>query len=93
MGRDVDSIGINPLADILELGGQKFGVIGVQTVQSGSLADDAGIKPGDLLIEMESKLLAQSGTMREFCLMVRSCAVPTVKKQSVALDLLRTITT
>lgn len=71
-GKDVDSIGINPLADILELGGQKFGGIWAQAVQSGSPADDAGIKPGDLLLEMEGKLLAENGTMREFCSIIRS---------------------
>ncbi len=70
--KDVDSIGINPLADILELGGQKFGGIWVQAVQSGSPADDAEIKPGDLLIEMEGKPLAENGTMREFCSIIRS---------------------
>ena len=71
-GKDVESIGINPLGDILELGGQKFGGIWVQAVQSGSPADDAGIKPGDLLIEMEGKALAENGTMREFCSIIRS---------------------
>lgn len=70
--KDVDSIGINPLADILELGGQRFGGIWVQAVQSGSPADDAEIKPGDLLIEMEGKPLAENGTMREFCSIIRS---------------------
>jgi len=71
-GKDVESIGINPLGDILELGGQTFGGIWVQAVQSGSPADDAGIKPGDLLIEMEGKALAVNGTMREFCSIIRS---------------------
>ncbi len=70
--KDVDSIGINPLADILELNGQKFGGIWVQAVQSGSPADDTEIKPGDLLIEMEGKPLAENGTMREFCSIIRS---------------------
>ncbi|MDW8350448.1 MAG: S1C family serine protease [Anaerolineae bacterium] len=70
--RDVDSIGINPLADIFEVNGQKFGGIWVQAVQSGSPADDAELKPGDLLIEMEGQPLAQNGTMREFCSIIRS---------------------
>jgi S1-C subfamily serine protease len=70
--RDVDTIGVNPLADIIELGGQTFGGIWVQAVQSGSPADDTEIKPGDLLVEMEGKSLAENGTMREFCSIIRS---------------------
>ncbi len=41
--------------------------IWVMSVESGSPADRLGIKPADILIEIENIAVAQQGTMKEYC--------------------------
>lgn len=69
-GNDVHSIGINGRAIINE-DGSIFG-IWVSSVKSGSPADDAGIRPGDLLRQLEGLVLATDGTMADYCDILRS---------------------
>jgi len=68
VGADVESIGINgeAMSDV------EFSGIWVASVKSGSPADAAGVEPGDLLLSMESVLLATDGTMADYCDILRS---------------------
>ena len=67
---DVNSIGINGLA----VADAESGVYGiwVSSVESGSPADRAGIRGGDILTKLEGLLLAQDGTMSTYCDVLRS---------------------
>ena len=67
-GIDVHSIGINGEA---YNDGDVSG-IWVYSVASGSPADVAGVKAGDLLISMESIVLSTDGTMSDYCDILRS---------------------
>ncbi len=69
-GTDVESIGINGEA-IFD--GTNSGIF-VSSVESGSPADVAGVKAGDLLLSMESIVLATDGTMADYCSILRSHA-------------------
>lgn len=69
-GVDLDGIGINPEAEFLEKA--KRGGVWVTAVQSGSAADDVGLKPGDLILDMEDTPLASDGTLKEYCSILRS---------------------
>jgi serine protease Do len=68
-GYDVDSIGIN--GEAVQLGEEMTG-IWVASVASGSIADQTGIKPGDVMITMEGISLASEGAMTEYCDILRS---------------------
>lgn len=67
-GKDVDSIGINGQA--VQKG--KVNGIWVSSVKSGSAADKARIKGGDIVTMMEGLTLAQDGTMADYCDILRS---------------------
>jgi serine protease Do len=69
-GQDVNAIGINGRA-IANEDGSIFGVW-VSSVKSGSPADQAGIRPGDLLRQLEGLVLATDGTMADYCDILRS---------------------
>jgi len=69
-GKDVDSIGINGTAVISD--DRTFSGIWVSSVKSGSPADKAGIKAGDILYQMESLVLATEGTMKDYCNILRT---------------------
>ncbi|NCC37394.1 MAG: serine protease, partial [Chloroflexia bacterium] len=67
-GQDVTSIGIN---------GEAFSNgfdsgIWVWSVKSGSPADNAGVKPGDIITKLERLVLATDGTMTDYCDILRS---------------------
>ncbi|MDW8327800.1 MAG: trypsin-like peptidase domain-containing protein, partial [Anaerolineales bacterium] len=64
-GRDVESIGINGQAIASEDG--SLTGIWVASVESGSPADKAGIRGGDILMTMEGLVLATDGTMGDYC--------------------------
>ena len=69
-GVDVQAIGINGQAFVdKEIG---FSGIWVQSVQSGSVADEARIEGGDLIMSLEGRELAVEGTMEEYCDTLRS---------------------
>lgn len=69
-GKDVDSIGVNGTA-VLSDDGSLSG-IWVSSVKSGSPADKAGIKPGDIIYQLEGLVLATDGTMKDYCDVIRS---------------------
>ena len=68
-GHDVLSIGINRSA-IND--GQGVAGIWVSSVESGSPADKAGIKSGDIITKMEGLVLATDGTMSDYCNILKS---------------------
>jgi S1-C subfamily serine protease len=69
-GNNVDTIGVNGQA-VSNEDGSVTGVW-VSSVQSGSQADKAGVEPGDILIQMENLVLAQDGTLSQYCDILRS---------------------
>ena len=69
-GKDVQSIGINGVAVVAEDG--SLSGIWVSSVKSGSAADKAGVKAGDILYQMEGLVLATDGTMKDYCDILRS---------------------
>jgi S1-C subfamily serine protease len=71
-GKDVDTLGIAPEADILTIGDEKVSGIWVTAIQSGSPADKTELKAGDFIYEMEGIPLSSDGTMKEYCRVVRS---------------------
>jgi serine/threonine protein kinase/S1-C subfamily serine protease len=64
-GADYQSIGINPRAVSTEDGSIKG--VWVAAVESGSPADRAGVKAGDMITALEGVLLAQDGTLSSYC--------------------------
>jgi serine protease Do len=71
-GADVDSIGVNGGAVYGEVSGLPIYGVWVRSVASGSPADKALIKPGDIIYEIEGKPVAQDGTMADYCDVIRS---------------------
>ncbi len=68
-GQDVNSIGIN--GEAVDDGAEVTG-IWVYSVKSGSPADQAGVKAGDIITSMEGLTLATDGTMSDYCDILRS---------------------
>jgi serine protease Do len=68
-GKDVTSIGVNGQAVSDDAGNSG---IWVASVASGSPADKAGVKPGDLITRIEGLPLAADGTMGDYCDILRS---------------------
>ena len=68
-GKDVTSIGVNGRAVSDEAGTTG---IWAASVGSGSPADKAGVKPGDLITRLEGLPLAADGTMGDYCDILRS---------------------
>jgi len=58
-------LGINGEAVVTEDG--SFSGIWVASVESGSPADRVGIKPADIIVEIENIAVALNGTMKEYC--------------------------
>jgi S1-C subfamily serine protease len=69
-GKDIDAIGINGTAVRSDDG--KLSGIWVASVKSGSPADKSGVKPGDILYQMENLVLATDGTMKDYCDIIRT---------------------
>lgn len=68
-GTDVNAIGVNGEA---VSDGQGLTGIWVASVESGSPADEAGIKSGDIITKLEGLVLATDGTMADYCDILRS---------------------
>ncbi len=68
--QDVTSIGVNGIA----VAAPDQGIYGiwVSSVESGSPADRAGIKGGDIITMLEGLVLATDGTMSSYCDILRS---------------------
>lgn len=71
-GGDIDTLGINGEAVVSETDG--ISGIWVASVESGSPADDVGIRPGDIVTSLEGLVLAADGTMADYCDVLRSHA-------------------
>lgn len=67
-GEDVNAIGINGQA---VTDGESIWGIWVSSVESGSPADNAGIRSGDILTKMEGLVLATDGTFSAYCDILR----------------------
>ncbi len=70
-GVDVDSLGVNGVAVSGDLSGNPVVGIWVRSVKSGSPADKARIKAGDIIIEIESRVL-DDVSLGGYCEVVRS---------------------
>lgn len=68
-GRDVDTIGVNGEAIN---NGQGLSGIWVSSVASGSPADVAGLKGGDIITELEGLVLATDSTKSDYCDILRT---------------------
>jgi serine protease Do len=68
-GQDILAIGINGSAINDEQG---LSGVWVSSVKSGSPADTAGVRPGDIITKMEGLVLATDGTMSDYCKILRS---------------------
>jgi serine protease Do len=82
-GVDVDSIGINGEA-VSSDDGSLTGVW-VSSVKSGSPADKTGVKAGDIITTLENLTLAQDGTLKDYCDILRTHS-PT---DTLAMEVLR----
>ncbi len=67
-GEDVTSIGVNGAA----VGGTDWSGVFVSSVESGTPAQLAGIRAGDIITRMEGLVLASDGTMEDYCDILRS---------------------
>jgi serine protease Do len=68
-GHDVLAIGVNGTA-IND--GEGLSGIWVSSVKSGSPASRAGVKPGDIITDLEGLVLATDGTMADYCDILRT---------------------
>ena len=68
-GQDVHSVGVNGTA---VTDGESLSGIWVSSVKSGSPADRAGIRGGDIISTLEGLILATDGTMADYCDILRS---------------------
>jgi serine protease Do len=68
-GKNVTSIGVNGIA---VNDGKGISGIWVSSVESGSAADNAGVKPGDVITRLEGLVLSTDGTMADYCDILRS---------------------
>lgn len=67
--RDVTSIGVNGTA---VSDGEGLSGIWVASVASGSPADSAGVRGGDIITRLEGLVLSTDGTMADYCDILRS---------------------
>jgi len=68
-GSDVNSIGVN--GEAMKFDDGSSGIF-VSSVASGSAADAAGVKGGDLITRLEGLVVATDGTMADYCDILRS---------------------
>lgn len=67
-GNSVDSIGVN--GQIVDLG-DRFGLF-ISSVETGSMADQAGLAAGDVILELENVSVSTDGTMGAYCDVLRT---------------------
>jgi serine protease Do len=69
-GNDVDSIGVN--GQVVQSQDKTISGVWVSSVKSGSPADKSGLKPGDIIVQMEGLVLGTDGTKADYCQILRS---------------------
>ncbi len=69
-GNDVASIGVNGQVVMTE--DKSLSGVWVASVKSGSPADKAGVKAGDIIVQMEGLVLGTDGTKADYCQILRS---------------------
>lgn len=69
-GVDVDSIGVNGV--IVRSDDGAISGVWVSSVRAGSVSDKAGIKGGDILLQLQGFPLGMDGTMAEYCNIIRT---------------------
>jgi serine protease Do len=69
-GQDVNSIGVNGKAVVSK--DEQISGVWVSSVESGSPAAEAGVRPGDLITRLEGLPLGTDGTMADYCDILRS---------------------
>jgi serine protease Do len=69
-GTDVTSIGVN--GQVVQTEDKSLSGVWVSSVKSGSPADKSGIKPGDIITQMEGLVLGTDGTMGDYCQILHS---------------------
>ncbi len=69
-GVDVNSIGVNGQSIITD--DKKLSGVWVSSVKSGTPADKAGVKAGDIIVQMEGLVLGTDGTMADYCQILHS---------------------
>lgn len=68
--RNVASVGLAGTAVVFGPDGEYPG-IWVESTTTGGIADKAGIRPGDIIHEVETILIATDGTMKDYCDILR----------------------
>lgn len=71
-GENVNSIGVNGIAVSGSVGDIPIYGVWVRSVASGSPADKARIRAGDIIYQLEGEVLAIDGTMKDYCDILRS---------------------
>jgi serine protease Do len=90
-GKSVDTIGVNGEAVRSEDG--SISGIWVSSVQSGSPADKAGVKAGDIITNLENLVVGTDGTMSDYCNILRSHkSEDTLSVQVLRFDTLEVLT-
>jgi len=69
-GKDVTSIGVNGV--VVQSDDGSISGVWVSSVESGSPADKAGVKGGDIIMQLEGLALGTDGTMADYCDVLRS---------------------
>ncbi len=69
--QNVASLGLDGFAIVFGPNSEYPG-IWVNSITTGSIADKAGIKPGDIIHEVEDILVATDGTMKDYCDILKS---------------------
>jgi S1-C subfamily serine protease len=65
-----ESIGVN--GTVVSNDDNSISGVWVSSVASGSIADKAGLKPGDIIIQLEGLVVGTDGTMEDYCSVIRS---------------------
>ena len=69
-GIDFESIGVN--GTIVSTDDGSITGVWVSSVASGSAADKAGLKPGDIITQVEGLVVGTDGTMNDYCSILRT---------------------
>lgn len=69
-GESLNTIGVNGQAFVSE--DSSLGGIWISSVESGSAADKANLKAGDIITKLDDQAMAASGTLAEYCDVLRS---------------------